>query len=121
MIKPVPGDFAALLLVLSSLPAVAQKERHFTFHYSFTVKNVTAGERLHVWIPIAHSDGSQDVKVVSQTGDLPLKEVQQPEYGNRVLYAEAAKASKGEYKFSGITTWFVASTLFWWMESQCPD
>jgi hypothetical protein len=25
------------LLALSSLPAFAQKERHFTFHYSFTV------------------------------------------------------------------------------------
>ncbi len=92
----------ALLVALSSLltSAAAQKERHFTFHYSFTVKNVTAGDRVRVWIPLAHSDGSQDVKVVSHTGDLPLKEVPQPEYGNQVLYAETAKADKGEYKFS---------------------
>ena len=93
-------DFAALLLVLSSLPAVAQKDRHFTFHYSFTVKNVSAGDRVRVWIPLAHSDASQDVKVLSQSGDLPLKQVPQPEYGNEVLYAEAAKADKSEYKFS---------------------
>jgi transglutaminase-like putative cysteine protease len=92
--------FIALLLVLSSLSATAQKERHFTFHYSFTVKNVTPGDRVRVWIPLAHSDDSQDVKVVSQAGDLPLKQVRQPEYGNQVLYAEAAKAEKGEYKFS---------------------
>ena len=92
----------ALLLVSWSLStsAAAQKERHFTFHYSFTVKNVTPGDRVRVWIPLAHSDGSQEVKVVSKTGDLPLKEVRQPEYGNQVLYAEAAKADKGEYKFS---------------------
>src|SRR5882757_540883 len=92
----------ALLLVLSSLSAsvAAQKERHFTFHYSFTVKNVTPGDRVRVWIPLAHSDSSQDVKVISQTGDLPLKQVRQPEYGNQVLYAEAAKAHKAEYKFS---------------------
>ena len=50
-----------LLLVLSSLPAVAQpvprqKERHFNFHYAFTVKNVSPGERVRVWIPLAHSD-----------------------------------------------------------------
>ena len=95
----------ALLLVLSSLPALgqpalAQKERHFNFHYTFTVKNVSPGERVRVWIPLAHSDAFQDVKIVSRNGDLPLKQVHQPEYGNEVLYAEAAKAVKGEYKFS---------------------
>ena len=88
----------ALLIVLALLSATAQKERHFTFHYSFTVKNVSPGDRVRVWIPMAHSDGSQDVKVISQTGDLLLKQVPQPEYGNQVLYAEAAKADKSEYK-----------------------
>jgi transglutaminase-like putative cysteine protease len=90
----------ALLLVLSSLPALAQKERHFNFHYAFTVKNVSPGERVRVWIPLAHSDAFQDVKIVSRNGDLPLKQVHQSEYGNEVLYAETAKAEKGEYKFS---------------------
>src|SRR6266436_8424481 len=95
----------ALLLVLSFLPALAQpaprqKDRHFNFHYAFTVKNVGPGERVRVWIPLAHSDAFQDVKVASKSGDLPLKQVRQPEYGNEVLYAEASKADKGEYKFS---------------------
>src|SRR6267378_384085 len=95
----------ALLLVLSSLPALAQpaprqKERHFNFHYAFTVKNVSPGERVRVWIPLAHSDAFQDVKVASESGDLSLKEVRQPDYGNEVLYAEASKADKAEYKFS---------------------
>jgi len=95
----------ALLLVSSSVTsltqiAVAQKERHFNFHYTFTVKNVTPGERVRVWIPLAHSDGFQDVKVTTKGGDLPLKQVHQPEYANEVLYAETAKADKGEYKFS---------------------
>jgi transglutaminase-like putative cysteine protease len=31
---------------------------------------------------------------------LPLKQIHQPAYGNEVLYAETAKADKGEYKFS---------------------
>jgi transglutaminase-like putative cysteine protease len=89
-----------VLLVLSSLPALAQKERHFIFHYAFTVKNVSPGERVRVWIPLAHSGGFQDVKVTSKSGDLPLRQVHQPEYGNEVLYAETSKAGKGEYKFS---------------------
>jgi transglutaminase-like putative cysteine protease len=89
-----------MFLVVSSLTALAQKERHFTFHYAFTVKNVSPGERLRVWIPLAHSDAFQDVKVASKDGDLPLKQIHQPAYGNEVLYAETAKADKGEYKFS---------------------
>src|SRR6202142_1020517 len=89
-----------LVLLLLSVPALAQKERHFNFHYTFTVKNVAPGERVRVWIPLAHSDAHQDVKVASKTGDLPLKKVQQPEDGNEVLYAEASKADRSEYKFS---------------------
>jgi transglutaminase-like putative cysteine protease len=93
-------SLVAMLLALSSLSALAQKERHFNFHYAFTVKNVSPGERVRVWIPLAHSDAFQDVKVVSINGDLPLKQVRQAEYGNEVLYAETSKAEKGEYKFS---------------------
>jgi transglutaminase-like putative cysteine protease len=89
-----------LVLLLLSVPALAQKERHVNFHYTFTVKNVASGERMRVWIPLAHSDAYQDVKVTSKTGDLPLKQVPQLEYGNEVLYAEASKADKSEYKFS---------------------
>jgi len=58
----------ALLLVLSSLATLAQKERHFTFHYAFTVKNVSPGEHVRAWIPLAHSDQWQDVKVVAKFG-----------------------------------------------------
>jgi transglutaminase-like putative cysteine protease len=88
------------LPALSSLPALAQNERHFTFHYAFTVKDVSPGERVRVWIPLAHSDAFQNVKVASKGGDLPLQQVHQPEYGNEVLYGETSKAAKGEYKFS---------------------
>ncbi len=90
----------SLLLLVSALPALAQNERHFTFHYAFTVKNVTSGERVRVWIPLAHSDAYQDVHVTASGGDLPLKPIRQIEYGNEVLYAEAPKADKSEYKFS---------------------
>jgi len=94
-----------LLLALWSLPALAQtaplqNERHLTFHYAFTVKNVSPGERVRVWIPLAHSDSFQFVKVVSKNGDLPLKQIPQPEYGNEILYAETSRADKSEYKFS---------------------
>jgi transglutaminase-like putative cysteine protease len=92
------------LLALSSLPAfaqaVAQKERHFTFRYSFTVKNISPDQRVRIWIPLAHSDAFQDVTVISKSCDLPVKQIRQPQFGNEVLYAETSKADEGEYKFS---------------------
>jgi transglutaminase-like putative cysteine protease len=103
---PTVSAFAAvLLLALCTLSAGAQQvsaqtERHFTFHYAFTVKNISPGERVRVWIPLAHSDPWQDVKVTAKSRDLSLKEVRQSEYGNDVLYAETAKANSGEYLFS---------------------
>jgi transglutaminase-like putative cysteine protease len=93
------------LALLWSLPAFGQSassenKRHFIFHYAFAVKNVSPGERMRVWIPLAHSDSFQAVKVVATSGDLPLQQVQQPEYGNEALYAEISKAANAEFKFS---------------------
>ena len=97
--------FVCLVAVISTLAtavpaALAQSERHFTFHYAFTVKNIPAGERVRVWIPLAHSDSFQDVKVTAKAGDLPLKEFRESEYSNQVFYAEVAKSDRDEYKFS---------------------
>jgi transglutaminase-like putative cysteine protease len=85
--------------VLAQAPA-APRQRHFTFHYSFVVKSVATGKRLHVWIPLAHTDPWQQVRLVSQKGDLPLTRTQDPEYGNWMLHAEEVPATKTEYKFS---------------------
>ena len=91
---------ATLFFLLLSLAAYAQKERRFAFHYSFAVRNVPAGKPLRIWIPLSHSDGWQDVHVLSQNGDLPVKKTQEHEYGNWMLYAEIPRADKSEYHFS---------------------
>ncbi len=93
---------AILAMTLFSLAALAQNlaERHFSFRYVFTVKNVPAGQPMRVWIPMAHSGDAQTVRVVSQSGDLPLRKTQEPEFGNWILYAETSKADKSEYHFS---------------------
>src|SRR5208337_2458017 len=88
-----------LLLLVSAAIAAAQETRHFTFHYGFTVKDVSAGEKVRVWIPQAHSDAFQVVKVVSATGDLPLKKTHESKYGNEMYYAEASKAKQPELHF----------------------
>ena len=70
----------------------AQDSRHFTFHYAFTVKNLSAGEKIKVWIPAAHSDAYQEVKIVSAKGDLPLQKTRESKYGNEIYYAETDSA-----------------------------
>src|SRR5438067_1468519 len=61
-------------------------ERHFTFDYNFTVRNTEPGKPLRIWIPLAETNSSQQVRVISKTGDLPLKQTRETEYGNAMLY-----------------------------------
>ena len=89
----------SLSLITLTLLASAQETRHFTFHYAFTVKNVPTGEKLRVWIPAAHSDNSQEVKVLSVTGDLPFKKTHESKYGNEMYYADTSKAKQPEFHF----------------------
>jgi transglutaminase-like putative cysteine protease len=79
--------------------ASAQETRHFIFHYTFTVKNVPPGERIRVWIPAAHSDDFQEIKVVSAAGDLPLKKTRESRFRNEMYYAAAEKAKQPEFHF----------------------
>ena len=88
-----------LLVSISFSLASAQETRHFTFHYGFTVKNVPPGEKLRVWIPAAHSDQFQEVKVVSANGDLPLKPTHESRFGNEMYYAETSKARQADLHF----------------------
>ena len=89
----------ALLIAISGSAQTTVPERHFTFHYAFTVRNTNPGAPLRIWIPLAHSNDFQTVKVVSQTGDLPLRTTRQAEYSDEMLFAESSKADRSEYNF----------------------
>jgi transglutaminase-like putative cysteine protease len=86
-------------LFVLSIPSFGQESRHFTFHYSFTVKNVAAGKKVRIWIPAAQSDAFQEVKIVSATGDLLLKKTRESKYGNEIYYAETHEAKQSELHF----------------------
>ena len=90
---------AVCLLAPLSLPA-QPAARHFTFHYAFVVHNTAPGARMRVWIPLAHSDPYQQVNVTAVHSDLPLKRTKERVYGNRMLYAQTAKATASEYRFA---------------------
>lgn len=89
---------AFLFLVFASL-ASGQSTRHFTFHYAFTVKDVTPGQRARIWFPAAHSDDYQEIRVVAAKGDLPLKKTREARFGNELYYAESSKAKGGDLRF----------------------
>jgi transglutaminase-like putative cysteine protease len=89
--------FISLLVCATS--GWAQTTRHFVLHYGFTVKGIPAGEKVRVWFPAAHSDDFQEVKVVSATGDLPLKKTHESRFGNEIYYAEASRAKQTELHF----------------------
>ena len=90
--------FSSLLYVLSVV-AFAQESRHFTFHYAFTVKSLSPGKKIRIWIPAAQSDAFQDVKVISAKGDLPLKKMRESKYGDELYFAETASAAQPELRF----------------------
>src|SRR5579863_5175882 len=90
--------FAAILLAWSAY-APAQDSRHFTFHYGFAVKNVSSGQKIKIWFPMAHSDAYQEVRVISAEGDLPLKKTHESKNGNEMFYAETSKAKQPELHF----------------------
>ncbi|MGC2193728.1 MAG: transglutaminase domain-containing protein [Terriglobales bacterium] len=89
-----------LNLLILSLAARAQSERHFTFHYAFTVKNVPAGQPVRIWFPLAHPDAYQSVTILAKDGDLKLRQTEDSEYGNAILFAEDAKSARSDYKFT---------------------
>ena len=82
-----------------SVPSTGQSSRHFTFRYAFTVKNVPAGEKVRLWIPAAHSDSFQEVRVLSATGNLRLKKAHESKYGNEMYYGETSRANQPELHF----------------------
>ncbi|HEY2498329.1 MAG TPA: transglutaminase-like domain-containing protein [Candidatus Angelobacter sp.] len=93
--------FAVSLFVLFSLCASAQsRQRHFELNYSFTVRITDPGKPLDIWFPAAQSDPFQRVKIISKSGDLPLKETTEREYGNKMFYAHTDKATQPEYRFT---------------------
>lgn len=91
--------FVLPVLIFLTLAAAAQESRDFTFRYSFTVKNVPAGQKLRIWFPSGHSDSFQQVRAVTETGDLPLKKTRESKYGNEIYYAETSKSKQADYHF----------------------
>ena len=89
----------SLTVLCGTWMAFGQTSRDFTFRYSFTVKNVPEGQKLRIWFPMSRSDSFQQVRAVTETGDLPLKKTHESKYGNEMYYAEISKSKQPDYHF----------------------
>lgn len=95
---------ALIVVVLLSALCHAQdrlpKQRHFVLHYTVNVKDVPAGKKVRIWIPLIHSDAFQDVQVLSKESDLKLRQSIDDTSGNSSLVAEAEPTKVRDYRFS---------------------
>lgn len=75
--------------------------RTFRFTYNFTVKDIPAGaKRVRVWIPLPQTDQHQTVHVLAVKAPVKTHMTQEPEYGNRMMYAQIANPSVGKAEFT---------------------
>ena len=86
-------------------PAEKQKfsppYRKFVFTYSFTVKDIPAGTTLvRVWVPVAHTDEHQTVRLVNVKAPVQTRMTEEPEYDNQILYAEIHNPTQSTADFS---------------------
>ena len=75
--------------------------RTFHFTYNFTVKNIPSdAKRVRVWVPVPQTDQHQTVRVLSVKAPAKTRITQEPEYGNRMLYAEMQNPAGGKAEFT---------------------
>jgi transglutaminase-like putative cysteine protease len=75
--------------------------RTFRFTYNFTVKDIPSqAKRVRVWIPVPQTDQHQTVRVLSVKAPVKTRMTQEPEYGNRMMYAEFQNPAPGKAEFT---------------------
>ncbi len=75
--------------------------RTLRFTYNVTVKDIPSGaKRVRVWIPVPHTDDHQTVRVLAVKAPVKTRMTQEPEYGNRMMYAEIQNPAAGKAEFT---------------------
>src|SRR2546427_5996558 len=75
--------------------------RTFRFTYNFTVKDIPSGtKRVRVWAPVPQTDQQQTARVLSVKAPVKTRMTQEPEYGNRMMYAEIQNSAPGKAEFT---------------------
>jgi transglutaminase-like putative cysteine protease len=79
----------------------SEPTRTFHFTYNFTLKDIPSGaKRVRVWVPVPHSDQHQTVRVLNVKAPGKKQMTQDPDYGNRIMYAEIQNPTTDKAGFS---------------------
>jgi hypothetical protein len=81
----------------SNAQKFSDPSRTFRFTYNFTVKDIPAGtKQVRLWVPVPQTDHHQTVRVLNIKAPTKMRMTQEPEYGNRMMYAEIHNPAPGK-------------------------
>lgn len=90
-----------LLLGVAKAPVKnSEAARTFEFSYNVTVKDLPHDGAVRVWIPLATSDQNQKVVLKKVSSPVKTRITRDPQYGDRMLYAEISNAKESAAAFS---------------------
>ncbi len=96
--------FPAYQLVAQATPGTQKfspPARTFRFTYNFTVKDIPSGaKRVRVWAPVPQTDRHQTVRILAVKAPIKTRMTEEPEYGNRMMYAEFLNSAPGKVEFT---------------------
>jgi transglutaminase-like putative cysteine protease len=104
-LSPIMLLFVSASLLSAQVTSTTQKfsppSRTFRFTYNFTVKDIPPGaKRVRVWVPVPQSDQHQTVRVLTIKAPAKTQITHEPEYGNRMMYAEMQNPASGKAEFT---------------------
>jgi len=87
--------------VASTTQKFSAPSRTFRFTYHFSVKDIPSGtKRVRVWVPVPQTDQHQTVRVLTVKAPTKTQMTEEPEFGNRIMYAEIPTSALGNAEFT---------------------
>ncbi len=84
-------------------PALPPPVRRFELTYHVQVTDLPTGAHIiRIWIPVARTDRHQRVTVVKISGSAPARITREPEFGDRMLYAQIRDPRNPDAEFTVI-------------------
>jgi transglutaminase-like putative cysteine protease len=85
----------------SNVRKFSPPSRTLRFTYNFTVKDIPSGaKRVRVWVPVPQTDQHQTVRILAIKAPAKTRMTQDPEYGNRTMYAELQNPATDKAEFT---------------------
>jgi transglutaminase-like putative cysteine protease len=105
LLSSLPLLLLVACLSVAETASTAQKfsapTRTFRFTYNFTVKDIPSeAKRVSVWVPVPQTDQHQIVRVVAVKAPAKMRISQEPQYGNRMMYADIQNPAQGKAEFT---------------------